>query len=311
MSCYSAREPATRSFVPTCLGTNVRVRLRDRHPRCPGSIAGRRNRNGTPPSARRAMARSSRPGAGDGRAHRRTEPGRPYQVPACISPGRPRGGPARDTLSRMPRPHARFAFLLVVVFGLGACSEAAAPSFDPTGACVADGSAPGAYPDLEAFVPTSYRDGPPESVDSGRNCSPASLGVLADRGFQEVRFAGGTWTFGAERAIVLAVFSAANLDGRRDRGLLRGQRPGGQPNRGHRRIADIDCRTHGATARHQDGRAVADRDRLAVVQAGPGQRHRHQRLAGSPNHRCHRSLRRPMIEQPANPAGSAHRTAGC
>ena len=111
----------------------------------------------------------------------------------------------------MPRPHARFAFLLVVVFGLGACSEAAAPSFDPTGACVADGSAPGAYPDLEAFVPTSYRDGPPESVDSGRNCSPASLGVLADRGFQEVRFAGGTWTFGAERAIVLAVFSAANL----------------------------------------------------------------------------------------------------
>jgi hypothetical protein len=112
----------------------------------------------------------------------------------------------------MPRLPPRSALLFAIALGLAACSGAPAPSFDPTGACTADGSAPGAYPDLEARIPTSYRGSAPESLDSGRNCSPASLGSLADRGFAEVRFAGGTWTFGAERAVVLAVFSAPGLE---------------------------------------------------------------------------------------------------
>lgn len=106
----------------------------------------------------------------------------------------------------------RFVLLLAVAVGLAACSETAAPSFDPTGACTADGSAPGAYPDLEARVPTSYRDSAPETLDSGRNCSSPSLGSLANLGFTEIRFAGGTWGFGAERLAVLAVFSAPGLD---------------------------------------------------------------------------------------------------
>jgi len=74
-----------------------------------------------------------------------------------------------------------------------------------------DGSAPGAYPDLEALVPTKYMDAAPEKLDSGRNCSPENLGSLASAGISEVRFAGGTWTFGAERAAVLAVFTAPGL----------------------------------------------------------------------------------------------------
>jgi hypothetical protein len=101
--------------------------------------------------------------------------------------------------------------LFAIALGLAACSGVSAPSFDPTGPCTADGSAPGAYRDLEARIPTSYRGVAPEKLDSGRNCSPASLGSLAGRGFAEVRFAGGTWTFGAERALVLAVFSAPHL----------------------------------------------------------------------------------------------------
>ena len=92
-----------------------------------------------------------------------------------------------------------------------ACGAATAPSFDPTGSCSADGRAPGAYPDLEALVPASYQGAPPETLDSGRNCSTANLGALASRGIREVRFAGGTWTFGAERAAVLAVFRTAGL----------------------------------------------------------------------------------------------------
>jgi hypothetical protein len=75
-----------------------------------------------------------------------------------------------------------------------------------------DGSAPGAYPELEARLPTVYRDTAPDSLDSGRNCSSESLGLLAELGFDEVRFAGATWSFGAERALVLAVFSAPGLN---------------------------------------------------------------------------------------------------
>jgi hypothetical protein len=109
-----------------------------------------------------------------------------------------------------PRP--RSTLLLAIAIGLAACSEAAAPSFDPTGTCTADGSAPGAYRDLEARIPTSYRDNAPQTLDSGRNCSPARLGTLADVGIEEVRFAGGRWTFGGERAIALAVFNAPGLE---------------------------------------------------------------------------------------------------
>jgi hypothetical protein len=47
--------------------------------------------------------------------------------------------------------------------------------------------------------------------DSGRNCSDEALGTMAES-FDEVRFAGGTWSFGGERALVLAVFAAPGLD---------------------------------------------------------------------------------------------------
>jgi len=105
-----------------------------------------------------------------------------------------------------------FAIALAIPVALAACSPQAGPSFEPSGACTADGSAPGAYPDLEVRVPAAYRDAPPATLDSGRNCSGPSLGTLAQLGFNEVRFAGGTWAFGAERAVVLAVFSAPGLD---------------------------------------------------------------------------------------------------
>ena len=112
----------------------------------------------------------------------------------------------------MPGFLRRCVPLLAVVLALSACAGEPAQSFDPTGPCTRDGSAPGAYPELEARVPASYREVPPEILDSGRNCSGTRLGSLAELGFSEVRFAGGTWTFGAERAAVLAVFTAPGLD---------------------------------------------------------------------------------------------------
>jgi hypothetical protein len=97
--------------------------------------------------------------------------------------------------------------LAVTVLG---CAQPAA-SFDPTGPCTADGSAPGAYPDLEAQVPTTYEGRGPDTLDSGRNCTPANLGSLADAGIDEIRFAGGTWDFGGNRAAALARFTAPGL----------------------------------------------------------------------------------------------------
>lgn len=108
-------------------------------------------------------------------------------------------------------PRFLLAVTAAVMFLLAACAAAPAVSFDPTGPCTADGSAPGAYPDLERLVPTQFRDEAPGTLDSGRHCSGPSLGSLASAGISELRFAGATWSFGAERAAVLAVFRASGL----------------------------------------------------------------------------------------------------
>jgi hypothetical protein len=102
-------------------------------------------------------------------------------------------------------------FVLVVALAAVACSSAPPPSFDPTGDCTTDGRAPGAYPDLEALVPTKFLDAAPGTLDSGRNCTVTNLGSLSRLGITEVRFAGATWSFGAERAAVLAVFRTHGL----------------------------------------------------------------------------------------------------
>jgi hypothetical protein len=115
-------------------------------------------------------------------------------------------------MPRISGPIGRLVLFALVAGSLVACVGEAAVSFDPTGPCTTDGAAPGAYPDLEARVPTAYREAPPEKADSGRNCSTERLGLLAEIGFEEVRFAGATWGFGGERFVVLAVFSAPGLD---------------------------------------------------------------------------------------------------
>jgi hypothetical protein len=102
-------------------------------------------------------------------------------------------------------------FLLAAVLVAAACGGAPAASFDPTGACTTDGRAPGAYADLEALVPKTYQGVAPGTLDSGRNCTPANLGSLASSGIGEIRFAGATWSFGAERAAVLAIFRTPGL----------------------------------------------------------------------------------------------------
>jgi hypothetical protein len=116
------------------------------------------------------------------------------------------------TLAAMPRPNAvSLVALLVIALVAAGCVGDEAASFDPSSPCVTDGAAPGAYPELEALIPTTFEDQAPETLDSGRNCTPENLANLADAGIDEVRYAGGTWSFGGRRAAALVVFTAPGL----------------------------------------------------------------------------------------------------
>jgi hypothetical protein len=107
---------------------------------------------------------------------------------------------------------ARAVVRSVLLAGLIVVGAAcAAPRFDPSGACTADGRAPGAYPALEALVPHALGGRPADSVDSGRNCTPASLGALAGHGVKELRFAGATWGSGPNAGTSIAIFEAPGL----------------------------------------------------------------------------------------------------
>lgn len=111
----------------------------------------------------------------------------------------------------MPSRHALTFVSVAFCILLAACSGGPTAPFDPSGPCTADGAAPGAYPDLEARIPTTYEGKAPSRLDSGRHCDQASLGSLAAAGITEVRFAGGTWDLGGDAAAALAVFEADGL----------------------------------------------------------------------------------------------------
>lgn len=94
------------------------------------------------------------------------------------------------------------AALALLVVG---CAGAA---FNPTGPCTSDGSAAGAYPDLEAQVPKVFRGSAPSVVDSGRTCTAEGLGTLTAHGLKELRYAGSTWETGSQSGLSLAVFTS-------------------------------------------------------------------------------------------------------
>jgi hypothetical protein len=104
------------------------------------------------------------------------------------------------------------ALLLIALAAavLGGCEALGGPTFAPSGDCVVDGRLPGAYPALEALVPRSINGRPATTVDSGRNCSDASLGALAGHGVHELRFAGATWDEGQGNGVSIAVLSLAD-----------------------------------------------------------------------------------------------------
>jgi hypothetical protein len=118
----------------------------------------------------------------------------------------------RSLTRRLRLPAASVAQATLAVALVAGCGGGSAQaSFDVAAGCPAEGRAAGAYPDLEARIPKTYEGRGPDSLDSGRHCDPASLGSLAAAGFDEVRFAGGTWDLGGYRAAALVVFEAPGL----------------------------------------------------------------------------------------------------
>lgn len=118
----------------------------------------------------------------------------------------------RHLRHRAHRAAAAVAAALLVA-AVAACAGANIPvvSFDPASPCTTDGRMPGAYPDLEALLPTDYEGKPPERVDSGRNCTTGALGTLAAAGVSGVRFAGATWDLGGPSALTVAAFDGDGL----------------------------------------------------------------------------------------------------
>ena len=98
--------------------------------------------------------------------------------------------------------------LLALTIALCALGCQPPASFQPEGACAADGRAPGTYPELEAKVPRVLRGAPPTSRDSGRSCSDARLGPLKAHGVTDLRYAGATWGADAADQTVIAVFTS-------------------------------------------------------------------------------------------------------
>ena len=116
-----------------------------------------------------------------------------------------------------------------------------------------------------------------------RNCSHGNLGALAIPGDPGGPFAGGTWTFGAERAAVLAVFRTAGLTADALATFYIGQRQGRRQDRHHRRIDTDDPRSRRPPPRHEDRRAGPDCGGLASSGERRRQRGHHQRPAGCPD----------------------------
>ena len=105
---------------------------------------------------------------------------------------------------------------LALAVTVAACGrETPVASFDPASACETDGRFAGAYPELEALLPTAFEGKAPETVDSGRSCTDQALGTLAGAGVDGLRFAGATWALGGTSGVTVAVFEGDGLDAAR------------------------------------------------------------------------------------------------
>jgi len=118
-------------------------------------------------------------------------------------------------MSPRPRPGSgaprarRFAAFVAILLAAATLLAACSSDFDPSSPCTSDGRKAGAYPDLEARIPTAFRGGPPTTLDSGRICSTDGLATLKGHGVDELHYAGGVWNTATQSGVSLATFANA------------------------------------------------------------------------------------------------------
>ena len=219
MTSYSAREPDPGSPVSNLLEANVRVRFRDRRPR------------DLPVRSRVGVGRKVRLVTAAGQWHPCPSSGAPKVGRIAHQPrdGRTRcaDAPARATRVRSARsrrlaipcdhapPSRSVGLLAVAIVVLPARrvrqrERAGVVRSDRSmhGRRTRRGRLPGSRGSDPHDIPGRGR--PDASTRAATAPRPTSA-PSRDQGISEVRFAGGTWSFGAERAIVLAVFSAKGM----------------------------------------------------------------------------------------------------
>ena len=104
--------------------------------------------------------------------------------------------------------------LAIAALIAGCVNDATAlASFDPSTPCngVDSQAMKGAYPDLEALLPTSLVGVVPTSLVSGRLCSANTLGTLYGRGIHETHFASAIWNRGGGSGIQMTIMEADGL----------------------------------------------------------------------------------------------------
>ena len=114
------------------------------------------------------------------------------------------------------RTRARRVVVVLAIAALiaGCVNDATAlASFDPSTPCngVDSQAMKGAYPDLEALLPTSLVGVVPTSLVSGRLCSANTLGTLYGRGIHETHFASAIWNRGGGSGIQMTIMEADGL----------------------------------------------------------------------------------------------------
>jgi hypothetical protein len=109
------------------------------------------------------------------------------------------------------RRAAATGLLVVLLATVAAACGSTPPPTTLGAACLTDTRAPGSFPTLEAVLPRGMIEASPTAVDSGANCTDASLGTYRTRGIRELRFAGATWDYGNGDATVVAVLEAAPI----------------------------------------------------------------------------------------------------
>jgi hypothetical protein len=112
-------------------------------------------------------------------------------------------------------PPLRFAWLATLTFAVvvGCGGPTAPTSFDPAQPCngADEQRMAGAYPELEGAVPAALSGQAATVRESGRYCSPTTLGKLAESGISEAHYGAATWDHGGGKAISLVMFEAAGL----------------------------------------------------------------------------------------------------